>query len=107
MELLCPRCDPFWWYELDLVQGGGVLRFTVLQQTEDDQNVSYPSEANAYGMAENLNLGHEACAAHPTFTNTKGPQEADQQWINSGAKQCSQHLNKTKKFANLFLFGAN
>ena len=26
--------------------------------------------------------------------NTKGAQEVDQQWINSGAKQCSQHLNK-------------
>ena len=29
--------------------------------------------------------------------NWEGVQEVDQQWINSGAKQCSQRLNKTSQ----------
>ena len=37
-----------------------------------------------------------------TLTCLQGAQEVDQQWINSGAKQCSQHLNNKISFPICF-----
>ena len=39
--------------------------------------------------------------------NPQGAQEVDQQWISSGAKQCSRHLNKKKLDCHSVSFGSD